>query len=504
MASNTPNNSHPKPLMKTQVGRAGANPTLGTEKSIWDGPTITKLGWSPYIVITPSNKQQKLECKGIFRTVDALRACGVLGKILDITHQKTGDLLVELENASDSLKLLKTKEFNGTPVTVQKHRSLNTCKGVVKSRHLQDTPDEDFQRITGVTDAKNLPRRVKGKLVPSWSWVLTFASPTLPTRIVAEYLTLEVRPYIPSPMRCFRCQKFGHTKNRCNRHNPVCKNCGTETCTTEECKKTTWCPNCKEEGHQASSKDCPIWIEEKNILEQRARYGGTYQKARDTLYPNREKRKSYAKVTAENIQRPTDQRETNKKSEDSPTKRKNPRLQNRGRNDIPTSNRYAILDEENAPHMTKPNSSSQSSSSSSSSPSPHHPSSTPHHSSQTPLPSSLPHPTSQHPFSSPQPSNSPSTSQAHHSLTTSSQQSSPSSNHTNVPQPPTSDKQSENQNTKTNGSKDPEEEESMDTMDTSKTKSQIPKPKIPPKPPKPPPQLKDKKKPGPLCSKNKP
>ncbi|GFN93763.1 Zinc-dependent peptidases, insulinase domain-containing protein [Plakobranchus ocellatus] len=43
-----------------------------------------------------------------------------------------------------------------------------------------------------------------------------------PSRIRADYLTLDVRPYIPLPMRRYKCERYGHGKDRCKKPAVVC------------------------------------------------------------------------------------------------------------------------------------------------------------------------------------------------------------------------------------------------------------------------------------------
>ncbi|GFN88477.1 nucleic-acid-binding protein from mobile element [Plakobranchus ocellatus] len=56
--------------------------------------------------------------------------------------------------------------------------------------------------------------------------VLIFDSLKPPSRIRAGYLTLHVRPYVPIPMRCYKCQRYGHGKDRCKKPAAVCVRCG--------------------------------------------------------------------------------------------------------------------------------------------------------------------------------------------------------------------------------------------------------------------------------------
>ncbi|GBO15279.1 hypothetical protein AVEN_257171-1 [Araneus ventricosus] len=64
-------------------------------------------------------------------------------------------------------------------------------------------------------------------------------------------MKLAVRPFIPNPLRCFKCQRFGHSQTNCR---------GALTCA-----------RCAEQGHisqQCTEKEmsCPRWKQEKEIM----------------------------------------------------------------------------------------------------------------------------------------------------------------------------------------------------------------------------------------------
>ena len=57
-------------------------------------------------------------------------------------------------------------------------------------------------------------KRDTGK-VPTNTLFLTFNTPDLPKEITVGCLKVEVALFVPNPMRCFNCNKFGHTSQRC-------------------------------------------------------------------------------------------------------------------------------------------------------------------------------------------------------------------------------------------------------------------------------------------------
>ncbi|XP_066958326.1 uncharacterized protein [Macrobrachium rosenbergii] len=72
-----------------------------------------------------------------------------------------------------------------------------------------------------------------------------------------------VKKYYPEPLRCYRCQRFGHHKTQCQAKFEICAIC-SQRHPTQECidkhKKgvptTPKCPNCKK-GHTAMAWGCP-------------------------------------------------------------------------------------------------------------------------------------------------------------------------------------------------------------------------------------------------------
>jgi hypothetical protein len=277
---------------KSQPVAAGANTGCGKRRrpaetaniqSIWDIPKTTSLGWSPYLVITPAEKSDKLTSLSVFKIGDTLRACGV-DKPKSVTKLKSGDLLVHVDSQSKSERLLKVKTFSNVTVTVQAHKTLNSSKGVVKSRELDTCTEEELVKgVEGVTHARRIYITRDGKKTATRSWVLTFDSPKPPTSLRVEYLELEVRPFVPNPMRCFNCQRFGHSKQFCRRE-AVCPQCGKAGHAEEKCTASPRCPNCQG-THSAFSKECPKWREEKAILTHRAHHGGTFAEARAAVFP---------------------------------------------------------------------------------------------------------------------------------------------------------------------------------------------------------------------------
>ena len=181
--------------------------------------------------------------------------------------KKTNLLLIEVEKKTFSDLLLKQKYFHNLKIKVYPHNTLNSSKGLVRSPDLTlCTIDEIKNNLCkqGVTDAKQISIKRNNQIIPTNTYILNINTPKPPTEIKIGYLITKVETYIPNPLRCHNCQKFGHHKEKCTRP-PICKNCG-ETGNHIDCQQPPKCANCKQ-NHSADSKECELWRKGKRILE---------------------------------------------------------------------------------------------------------------------------------------------------------------------------------------------------------------------------------------------
>nr|CAI5827431.1 unnamed protein product [Callosobruchus analis] len=97
-------------------------------------------------------------------------------------------------------------------------------------------------------------------------------------------------------MRCFKCQKFGHTSMKCNSEQ-VCV-CGKPLHEGSACEEPITCVNCQG-NHSARSRNCPVFKQEFAIQECRVRNNITYSEAKKlTVIPTPSKGISYSQATS--------------------------------------------------------------------------------------------------------------------------------------------------------------------------------------------------------------
>ena len=189
------------------------------------------------------------------------------------------------------------------PVSVSAHRTKNTNRGVIYCVDLEDVSDEDIAdglSAFGVVAARRIKSRKAGVLVPTHNIILTFRQLDIPREIPVGYVMVKVRQYIPNPMRCYRCLRFGHTKDHC-RNRPTCGMCAASDHTGDSCTTEIWkCVNCGDDQtpHNAFDPKCPALLREKEIIAIKFTERISFREARDRYNATHPKR-SYASVAKE-------------------------------------------------------------------------------------------------------------------------------------------------------------------------------------------------------------
>ena len=137
-------------------------------------------------------------------------------------------MLLEVEKKSHVENLLSTKKLFDLNVKISLHKTLNSCKGVIRCQDFAPCTDDEILenlKSQGVTDVRNIQVRRNGVVRRTYTYVLTFNTPILPKKIKAAYLSVNVEVYIPNPLRCYKCQVFGHHEDHCLKK-AICANCG--------------------------------------------------------------------------------------------------------------------------------------------------------------------------------------------------------------------------------------------------------------------------------------
>ena len=200
----------------------------------------------------------------------------VAGTLKSIKRLRNGSFLVECGKRAQAQNLLRTSRFIDRPVRVTIHKTLNFSRGVIRCRDLADMTEVEIRdelKDQGVVGVNRVTLKKEGKVIPTNTLFLTFVSPELPKEITVGYLKVKVALFVPNPMRCFNCNKFGHTSQRC-KVAAKCTGCGKDK-HEGQCEGPKLCSNCNG-PHASSAKDCPVWQKEKEIQRVRAEKRNAY------------------------------------------------------------------------------------------------------------------------------------------------------------------------------------------------------------------------------------
>ena len=291
-------------IMATQhsllIDRKRSRPDITTT----DFDSAQICSWPRFLLIKGTNDERPLYKLSPFAVNKAIVA--ILGSDpFNIKKLRNGSILVEVDKETQSQKLLKTTKLNLTmdnaiPIDVSPHYSLNTKKGVIRCPDIKDCTDDEILeglKTEGVIKLDRISVFRDGQRKPTGTFILTFQSQTLPKYIRVGYYRVAVSQFIPNPVRCYKCQKFGHTKFNC-RKNEVCTKCGQEDHTDhQECKNEAKCVNCQGK-HESNNKECPKWKEEKEIQRIKTERGISYIEAKKQMDIFNSVKTTYAQAAA--------------------------------------------------------------------------------------------------------------------------------------------------------------------------------------------------------------
>ncbi|GFX63671.1 uncharacterized protein TNCV_2824571 [Trichonephila clavipes] len=130
-------------------------------------------------------------------------------------------------SSKQALALASLQKLAHFDIQVKRHATLNYSRGVISAADLYNVTEEEIlenMAEQNVSQVRRITIRRDGQVLKTKHLILTFATPDLPQSVKVAYLHCPVRPYIPNPLRCFQCQRFGHSKTTC-RGQPTCARC---------------------------------------------------------------------------------------------------------------------------------------------------------------------------------------------------------------------------------------------------------------------------------------
>ena len=157
--------------------------------------------WPRFLIVEGTDESLPLGKLSPF-AVDKGFKC-LAGEMKSIKRLRNDSFLVEVSTKVHSDLLIKSKKLIDRPIRVSPHRTLNSCKGVIRCRDLKDVPDAEILKglkAQGVTEVFKVKIKREGKLLNTGTVFLTFKTSKLPQYLKVGYLRVSVSQYIPSPL----------------------------------------------------------------------------------------------------------------------------------------------------------------------------------------------------------------------------------------------------------------------------------------------------------------
>lgn len=248
------------------------------------------LGPGSYLLIQPTDPTLPLKSISPFtihRFIGQALPEGIPFPNLKIL--RSGDIQIELTSTDQAPPLLALSSIRShttdIPLTVIPHPTLNFSRKVLRSREIAHcSADELLQELRplNVIDVKKLTRDTSTR--PTTAFLLVFATRHPPDHVLLLHQRFPLTPYYPSPLRCYRCQKYGHSAP-CS-HSAVCPNCAESHDGTHDEKNCTLpikCAACDSPDHTVRSSVCPKYLSEQRAVRHSYREKITVPEARRAL-----------------------------------------------------------------------------------------------------------------------------------------------------------------------------------------------------------------------------
>ena len=215
--------------------------------------------WSRFLTLKTDKRISAAKLENVF-----LSKCAT--KEMSFRHIKDNEWLIETTTKQQSEVFQSLNEIEEFEIKVERHDTLNSIQGTVVIPHSEDDLPSKYllldslkMRYSNVEDVEtySVPSK-KNPENPIRIAKIKFQGQNLPSKIKILGQNRELRPFVPKPLQCTNCYKYGHTSRKC-RSQHVCGFCGSSNHPTKwHCCETPRCVNCGM-NHHAKSKECPFY-----------------------------------------------------------------------------------------------------------------------------------------------------------------------------------------------------------------------------------------------------
>lgn len=135
-----------------------------------------------------------------------------LGEVKSARVLHNGALLIFCRDSTQQGKAIRLSKAEGEEVQVTLINNKKLVRGVILGIPTSMSVEQIKENVKGVKvkEAKLLKTTRNGEKHESLSVMLIFDDKKVPSKVYVGYMCYEAGLYIPLPLRCFKCQKYGH------------------------------------------------------------------------------------------------------------------------------------------------------------------------------------------------------------------------------------------------------------------------------------------------------
>ncbi|XP_076066336.1 uncharacterized protein LOC143039893 [Oratosquilla oratoria] len=226
------------------------------EAAVVMAPISSKGGKLPTFKVVPSAGYDTA-----FEVVRVLEKGPLRGQLLSLRPLGDSNVLLLPSSYDVVEELERIKSLDGKPLNLERLNPEDRKHRLVAHDYhtsFETEVIEDHPQVISATRMRRWDKR------PTRQVLITVKGEPFNSIDLGWYGRYDVRTYIPDPLRCFKCQRYGHHQARCTAKQHKCGICSmphaTETCLdkfkagTETVPK---CPNCGKK-HHAWNTGCAV------------------------------------------------------------------------------------------------------------------------------------------------------------------------------------------------------------------------------------------------------
>lgn len=204
----------------------------------------------------------------------------LLGEVKSAKVLRSGALLIFCNNSAQLGKAIRLNKIEGKKVKATVAMGGGLTRGVIFGIPLSVPTEQIIKNVKGakVREIRRLQTTREGQKCDSLSVLITFDEDRIPDKVFIGYMSYDVRLYVPPPLRCFKCQRYGHVAAVCKGKQRCGRCAGEHEYGKCENGAKLKCCNCGGE-HTSAYRGCEVSKRAEEVQRVKTSQGVTYAEA---------------------------------------------------------------------------------------------------------------------------------------------------------------------------------------------------------------------------------